>query len=131
VLYPKLKCLPTQLQAYLTPNGCSVETVTIIRERSSGTCTFVSVYGVALTSPCHWISKVLRKASALRNFQPLNTHGLLWIPASRSFKCLPRLRMGLPQRLFFTRPLKLVLRIMGEGSKSIIPRVPRRTTEDE
>ncbi|KDR73429.1 hypothetical protein GALMADRAFT_124505 [Galerina marginata CBS 339.88] len=28
------------LQAYLVSHGCSVETVTIIRERSSGTCTF-------------------------------------------------------------------------------------------
>ncbi|KAF9050736.1 hypothetical protein BDZ89DRAFT_1098764 [Hymenopellis radicata] len=30
------------LQAYLSSNGCSVETVTIIRERSTGTCAFIS-----------------------------------------------------------------------------------------
>ncbi|KAF9533342.1 hypothetical protein CPB83DRAFT_757713 [Crepidotus variabilis] len=30
------------LQAYLLSNSCNVETVTIIRERTSGTCTFVS-----------------------------------------------------------------------------------------
>lgn len=33
-----------QLQAYLTSQGCSIETVTIIRERTSGTCTLPSVY---------------------------------------------------------------------------------------
>ena len=39
-----------QLQAYLSSYGCNVETVTIIRERSSGTCTFVSAFAYALTS---------------------------------------------------------------------------------
>ncbi|KAF9002035.1 hypothetical protein BDQ17DRAFT_1426312 [Cyathus striatus] len=38
------------LQAYLSSNGCSIETVTIIRERSSGTCTFVFAVAHALTT---------------------------------------------------------------------------------
>jgi hypothetical protein len=33
-----------QLQKYLASNGCTIETVTIIRERSSGTCPFVSLF---------------------------------------------------------------------------------------
>ncbi|RDB23995.1 RNA-binding protein 5-A [Hypsizygus marmoreus] len=41
------------LQAYLTANGCSVETVTIIRDRSSGTCIFVSAVAHALTFSAH------------------------------------------------------------------------------
>jgi len=37
------------LQAYLTANGCNIETVTIIRERSSGTCPFVFASAHTLT----------------------------------------------------------------------------------
>lgn len=43
-----LKCV-AQLQAYLINSGCTIETVTIIRDRSTGTCPFVSASAHALT----------------------------------------------------------------------------------
>ncbi len=56
LMYDNLPCHLTlfspfysQLQAYLSSNGCSVETVTIIRDRSTGTCPFVFPFAHTLT----------------------------------------------------------------------------------
>src|SRR6266550_1129980 len=66
-----------QLQAYLSSYGCNIETVTIIRERSSGTCTFVSAFAYALTSFAVGFTRYLER---------------LWIRAIHKYGSRSRLR---------------------------------------
>ena len=114
-----------QLQAYLSGNGCSIETVTIIRERSTGTCPFVFVFFSYIdVSFVVGLSKVYPRALDLPNLQALNMLAHLWTLFSRLYKYhLRRLMVLLPPQ-HSTKHLRPVLVITGGGSRLITLKVP-------
>ncbi|KAK7466909.1 hypothetical protein VKT23_003973 [Stygiomarasmius scandens] len=113
------------LQAFLNSYGCSVETVTIIRERSTGSCPFVFTFAYALTFLAIRFIKVLPRALDLPSFQVLNTLVHSWIRYSLSSQCHLRLHMVRSPLKLTTRLLKLVLHTMDAESKSTTPKALR------
>jgi hypothetical protein len=101
---PKLTSSSTsQLQAFLNSKGCSVETVTIIRERSTGSGPFVFDVSHPLTFLAIRFIKVPQRVLVLPNSQVQNMLALSWIHFSLSSQCHLQLRMVLSLLKHFTR----------------------------
>ena len=119
-----------QLHTFLKGQGCSIETVTIIRERSTGTCPSTCIFldntiddSLFLFIPVSFFpssSQANPRASVLPNSLLSRLHEPSWIRSSPLFKFLPQPRMARQQPPHFIRHSKRADSIAGDVSKLII-----------
>ena len=119
-----------QLLTFLTGQGCTIETVTIIRERSTGTCRPLASFldntiddspfplPPLLSFPSS--SQANLRASVLPNSLLSRLHEPSWIRSSPLFKFLLQPRMARQQPPHSIRQSKQADSIAGDVSKSII-----------
>jgi len=117
-----------QLQAYLLSHGHTVETVTIIRERSSGTCNFSISHAHSLTLSFALDVKVLPRALALPNSRQSNSPPLSSSHSFLSSNSHHPHRMGRQPSPRSIKRWKPGRHTTAVGSRLIFRKVQRHTT---